>query len=106
MNQDTGVFFPLDETEYQAVCEISNQRDVTLGQALSLLISKGRLAMEEEAEAESRYSIDKDYLNDSLTNIGATASWISQEIDYVKDWVKRARDEVSCLEKEQHQEEE
>jgi hypothetical protein len=47
--ENKGMFFPLEEQDYKSVCLVANAQDKTLGQALSLLITKGQEALETEA---------------------------------------------------------
>jgi hypothetical protein len=51
MNREEGsMYFNLTDNEFQAVCEISNKEDISLGQALAMLISKGLESVREQEE--------------------------------------------------------
>jgi hypothetical protein len=56
MNREEGsMYFNLTDSEFQAVCEIANKKDLPLGQALAMLIIKGLEAFREQ-ESESPQS--------------------------------------------------
>ncbi len=51
MNREEGsMYFNLTDNEFQAVCEISNKEDISLGQALAMLIVKGLESVREQEE--------------------------------------------------------
>lgn len=51
MNKEKdSMYFNLSDTEFQAVCEVANTEDITLGQALAMLITKGLEAIREQEE--------------------------------------------------------
>jgi hypothetical protein len=51
MNREQGsMYFNLTDNEFQAVCEISNKEDISLGQALAMLIVKGLESVREQEE--------------------------------------------------------
>jgi hypothetical protein len=103
--QEKGLFFPLEEQDYKAVCKVANSQDKTLGQALSLLINKGLEALEIEAVGRASLPLDADYLHKQLTEAYSLTVATHEEVGELLLHVE-SRLGRSCLEEIVEQEEE
>lgn len=78
--ENKGMFFPLDEESYEAVCRVANAQDKTLGDALSLLIAKGRDSMNKETEDEQSTLLDKKTIAHHLEQIYTATELVRDEV--------------------------
>ena len=100
-----SVYLNLTQGDFDKLTQIATQNNITLGDALSLLIARGYEAIQTEDDSESRYTTDKDYLIGTLASVGTSALWISKELEILQNRLRKAENEVSTLELRQQQEE-
>jgi hypothetical protein len=99
--ENKGIFFPLDEQSYKAVCEVANKQDKTLGHALSLLITEGAKAVASGTEVKgSEPTVNQDF-SERLSGLAHTVLWISQELERLSTANREAVIKFSDLEQDQ-----
>jgi hypothetical protein len=90
--ENKGVFFPLDEESYTAVCKVANTQDKTLGQALSFLIAEGAKAIDTEATSKPVYSLDDDTLESQVEKIYMASELVRDEVSSLLFYIERTKD--------------